>query len=216
MTPNQASCIAPRGTGFSSEARTIGCVADWKAVALQDLTAVQVDERNLRRPYEIEVVAFEEVGIFPELGQLSRADHDLGLYQIWRRYLRVAVLPDVHIEHEGPQRSGEGRAVSDERLEARARDLGAALEINDAEVLADLPVGSRREREVRPVPPVADLEVVLGVDPEGDTRVRDIGHLKERGLELRIDVACDRLELGDSCRDRPRLVDQLLPLARVR
>ena len=96
-------------------------------------------------PHEPEVVLGVVVEVIGELGQLAGADHALPLDHEGRVDLLIAVLAGVQVEHEGDEGPLQPGAQPLEDVEAGAGELDAALEIDDAQVFAQLPVGGRRE-----------------------------------------------------------------------
>ncbi len=176
---------------------------------------MEVRHRDFRRRDQIEIVSLQMVGIVAELGKLSGPLHRFRLHDVWRGDLCVSVLADVEVEHEGDERAGERGALTDERLEARPGDLGPSLEVDDSQILADLPVRPRRKREGPCVAPSPHLDVLGGVGANGDARVRDVGDLQQQGLQLAVDPANFGLQHGDPLGERPRLGDELSPLLRV-
>jgi len=79
------------------------------------------------------------VGLLLELGEVTGRDHRVGAHQ--RR--RSDLLVEVHVAVERqlaqrPHQRGAGAAVHDEH---RARQLDGPFHVEDAELLADLPVG---------------------------------------------------------------------------
>ena len=116
------------------------------------------------------VVAVEEV--LGELGELAGAEERLGVDHVGREDFGVAVLAGVQVEHEVGQRAFEAGSLAEVDDEARAGDLGGALEVEDAEALADLPVRAGRGRSkcrrrvarglLAAVPDLLDAVVVLG------------------------------------------------------
>ena len=83
------------------------------------------------------VLELEEV--FLELRQLSRAAQRVGVDDERRQDLGVA-LPLVDVEHEVHQRAAELRRGAVENRETRAGDLRGAIEVDDAELLAEVRV----------------------------------------------------------------------------
>ena len=79
------------------------------------------------------------VEIVGELGQLPRAVDRGGLDHEGQVLLAVA-LADVQVEHPGDQRALQARARAAQNVEARAGQLGAALEVDDAQSRAEVPV----------------------------------------------------------------------------
>src|SRR5207249_3888567 len=85
--------------------------------------------------------------------------------------------------------------------EARFRDLGGALEVEEAERLADLFVGLRREGELSRLAPLADLRIVLAPGADRHRRVWQVRKLQGQARDLLI----DRLHLtGEPAARLPR------------
>ncbi len=100
----------------------------------------------------------EQVGF--ELRQLPGAVHGVGIDQERRQHLGVAMLAGVQVEHEVHQRALQPRAQVPIDGEARAGQLGGALQVEDAQLLAQLPVRLGREVELRRRAPAAHFDVV--------------------------------------------------------
>ena len=143
---------------------------------------------------------------------------------------------------EGALQAGPGTAVDGE---ARPGDLGAALELEDAEALGDLPVrpplprlGGRVRADLTAdgldarqlVAPGPDGDARVGV-PDRDIRVRRVRDPEERVLQLRLhapdlhverrDPLAGRDRRGAECRDlgtvgRRALLDRFADLPRRR
>ena len=88
------------------------------------------------------------VEVVGKLGQLPGAEKRGRLDHEGRVLLGVA-LADVQVEHIGDQRPLEARPGAAEHVEARTGDLDAALEVDDAERRAQVPVRFRLEIEFR-------------------------------------------------------------------
>ncbi len=74
--------------------------------------------------------------VLGELGELAGAEEGLGIDHEGRQNLGVAVLGGVEVEHEVDERAFEARALPIVDGEARAGDLGGAVEVEDAEGFA--------------------------------------------------------------------------------
>ena len=84
-----------------------------------------------------------------ELRELAGPEERGRVHDEGRQDLDVAVLARVHVEEELDERAREERRPALEDREARARDLRGALEVQDAERGAEVPVRLRREVELR-------------------------------------------------------------------
>ena len=122
------------------------------------------------------------------------------------------MLLRVQIEHEIDQRAGETRAGADQHREARARDLGAALEVDDAERRPEVPVRLRREREGARRADAAHVRIVLGALPDRHARVRDVRDDEQR----MVPALLEQIQLHSPLLDLPGpLTIRLLNLRRV-
>ena len=101
---------------------------------------MQVRQRHLGRRHEPVVLFGVVVEVVAELRQLAGVPHRLFLHHRRQVHLRVAVLVDVQLQHEGDQRPLQPRARALQHVEAAAGQLHAALEVDDAQRLAQLPV----------------------------------------------------------------------------
>ena len=79
-----------------------------------------------------------------ELRQIAGSGQRRAVRHERRLDLGVAVLRGVQVEHEVDQRAREARACADQHGEPGARDLRAALEVDDAERRPEIPVRLRR------------------------------------------------------------------------
>ena len=103
---------------------------------------------HLGGAHEVEVLALDPVDVVGGLAEEAGALHRARLDQGRRDHLREAgVAGLVHRHHD--QRELELRADAGEEVEAAARDLGAALEVDGAEHPAELDVVARLEVELR-------------------------------------------------------------------
>ena len=107
-------------------------------------------------------------------------------------HLGVAVLAGVQLEHEVGQRALEAGQRAPQHDEARLGHPGGALEIHQAERLADLLVRLGREGELSRPTPAAHFDVlVLGLA----RRHRRVGHVRDLEEEA-LHLAVHALELG--------------------
>ena len=132
---------------LAAEAGREGDVADGQRRAVEDLVAVEVRDGHLGGRDPPEVLLGVVVQVLAELRQVARADEALAPHHVRRVDLDVAVLLRVQVEHVRDERALQPRAPALEHVEARARDLHAALEVDDAELRAEVPVRLRLEVE---------------------------------------------------------------------
>ena len=155
MLADQPAHVFAVRTGFAAKTRRVRGVRARQRRAFEDLVGVQIRDRHFRRRNQVErarIVLSAAPGleqVVLEFRQLPGAAHRLGVDQKWRINLGVAVLAGVQIEHEGDQRALEPRAEPPQHRETRAADLGRALEVQNAQRGAELPVRLRLEIEAR-------------------------------------------------------------------
>ena len=85
------------------------------------------------------------------------------------------MLARVHVEHEVGQRPLQPGAHAQVHGEPRARDLGGALEIQNAQRRAQIPVRLGFEIELARLAPAADFQVVGGAAPTGTLSCGTLG-----------------------------------------
>ena len=130
------------------EARAERGVPQRQGAAVENLVGVVRRERDLRRTDQVEVLALNPVDVIGCLAEEPGALHRAGLDQRRHDHLGepgVAGLVHGHVDQ------GQLQLCADagEEVEAAARDLGAALEVDGAEHPAQLDVVARLEVELR-------------------------------------------------------------------
>ena len=147
-------------------------------------------ERHLRGADEVHVVGLDAVDVLRGLAEEAGALHRARQHEARRDHRGEAVL-DGLLHREVEQRELEQRAVALEVEEARARHLGAALDVDGTEQLAELEMVARLEALGGEVARRADLledgEVLLAAD--GGLEVDEVRHLQPELVE---DVARPR------------------------
>ena len=139
MLADEAAGVLAGGAGLGAEAGAEGAVAEGQLLAVEDLVGVVVGDRHLGGGDEEALVAprgLEEVLL--ELGELAGARQRRADDEVGREQLGVPAL-GVHVDHEGHQRPLQPRQRAPVEDEARAGDLGRALEVEH-------PRASRRAR----------------------------------------------------------------------
>ena len=152
---------------------------------VQDLVAMDVGQRHLGGGDQVEVEALDLEQVFLELGQVAGADQAEVVDQEGRQHFAVTVLGRVHVEHELDQHALQlGQSVEIEG-EARAGDLGGALEIEAGGPFAQFPVRPRGEAEPGFFPPAAHDFVVPGILAHRDRVMEQVGDVQQKFLERR-------------------------------
>ena len=164
---------------------------------------MQRGERHLRRRDQVQVAVararLEQVAL--ELGELARAQHGVRRDEVGRDDFGVAALARVQVEHEVDERALHPRAGAGLHGEARARDPGRALEVDDPELRAQLEVRPRLEVEARRLPHAAHLDVGGRVAPSRHGSVGDVGDDEERLADCLLYFGQATLERLDLIRD---------------
>jgi hypothetical protein len=96
------------------------------------------------------------------------------------------MLPRVQVEHEVGQRPLQPGAGVPVHRKARSRELGGALQVEDAQLLSHFPVRLGNESKMRRLPPAAYFPVGLLIMPCGHGCVRQVGDRVEDGAHGRI------------------------------
>ena len=99
------------------------------------------------------------------------------------------MLARVQVEHESDQGALQAGAGAAQHVEARAGELDAALEVDDAERLAELPVRSRRETELASRARGPHHDVLRLVRSDRYVRFGQVRHFEEQRVQLRLDAA---------------------------
>src|SRR6266571_3966664 len=103
---------------------------------------------------------------------------------------------DLEVEHPRDESALECRACAAQQIKARARNFRAARDVEDAELLADLPMWLCRERK-RPRLVLADNFVVLVHSPDRRGGIEKVGDVKNELVALcfeRAELRLDRLD----------------------
>ncbi len=107
-------------------------------------------------------------------GELAGAEERLRVDKGWRQNLGVAVLAGVEVEHEVGEGAFETCSLAEVDDEAGARDFCGAVEVEDAERFAELPVGFGGEVELRLFAPDFFFAIAMLVFADGHAVLRQI------------------------------------------
>ena len=131
-------------------------------------------------------------------------------------FLGVA-LADVQVEHPGDQRALQARAGAAEHVEARAGHLDAALEVDDAQRRAQVPVRFGLEVELRDLADRAQDDILVLVLADRACAGRGVLGMvaSDRRSSLVVDLAQLARPGGDAVADQAHGVDLGLALGGV-
>ena len=166
---------------------------------------VIVRHRHLGGGDQPEIVHLAMVHVVLHLRQLAGADHRGGVHHEGREHLGVALALGVQVEHILDERALEPRALAQEDGEARARELDAAREVEDAEPFAQGDVVQRLEVEGRHLAHVAHVAVGGAVGAGGDVLVGHVGDAQHGLAEGLLGLADLRVLGGDGVAHRAHL-----------
>ena len=154
----EATRVLARRARLAAEARRRRAVAQRQHRLVEQLAAVHRGERDLGGRDRPQPVALDGVGLVDELRQVPRRGQRLGEHQ--RRRAHLGVVDGLHVERVPGERAQQPRATALEEREHRPREPRPALEVEDLQLLADLPV---RDALVRGV--LGRRGAVLGAGP---------------------------------------------------
>ena len=140
VDPENPARVAARGAGLAAEGRRVGGIADRQPIRLDDLVAVQVGDRDLGGRDQVEVVAGDDVHLVLLVGNLPRAGGAGRIDDGGRPDLGHAVLAAVDVQEPVDEDALQCRSVADVDREAGAAHLGTAHQVDQAELLGELPV----------------------------------------------------------------------------
>ena len=210
MLTDEPARVAPRAARLCTEARRIGRVVLRQLLRIEDLIAMVVCRRHLRRRHEVVVEPLEFEHILGKFWQLPCADHACLVHDIGGKHLRVAVFFGVEIHHEVNAGALKPCAKPLVERKACARDLRRALCIEDAECVADVPVRLRGEIKRARRAAAAHLRVLRLVLADRHIRLRHIRNLKQEAAQAQLHVAQILIECRDLVAERAHLRDDLI------
>ena len=230
---DHAAHVFAVGAGLGAEAGGGGGEGDAAFREVDGFVAEEVGERDFGGGDEPVVVVLElawDVGafvvgvkeVFGEFGEAAGAEEGAGVDEGGWEDLDVAVLAGVEVEHEVGKcafEAGAGAKVDDE---AGAGDFGGALEVENAEGLAEFPVGLGGKGEGAGFAPgFNELILVLG-GAWGDVVGGEVGEGFEEGAEFGIgfggssfEGVCAGLEGGGLLADGGRVGSGFFELAEL-
>ena len=158
VLPDEATHVAAVGAGLGTEAGRIGTEADGECGFVQGFIAEEIRDWNFGggdQPMIVVVqialserafiVAVKEV--LSEFRQLAGAEERAGVDHVGRQNFRIAVLAGVQVQHEVGQGALKPGTRAVVKGEAGTGDFGRAIEVEDVQGFAELPMGFGREVE---------------------------------------------------------------------
>ena len=203
---NHAADVLAVGAGLGAKAGSVGAVRDGKLGLVERLVSEEIGDGDLGGGDEPVVVVLIVAGlvgslvvaveeVFGELRQLAGAEERLRVDHVGRQDFGVPVFAGVEVEHEVGEGAFEARSLAEVDDEARAGDLRGAVEVEDAEGFAQLPVGLGGKVELGLLAPGLFDAIGVFVFAYGDAVAGEVG----QGLH---DVAQTVVGGGCGCFER--------------
>ena len=176
---DEAPDVLTVGAGLGAEAGRVSGIFEGQVVLLQDFVPVDVGHRHLRGGHQkiIPILQLEEV--FLELGKLAGALHGGPVGHERRQNLQIPVFAGVEVQHKVDQGPLQQGACPFKQGEAGPGDLGGPLKVQDAQGLADVPVGFGFKVKLRGLAPGMVHRVIVRGRAQGDGRVGQVGDIQE-------------------------------------
>ena len=191
---DQPACVAPGAARFRAEARRVSRQADGQVGLGHDLASHHAGQRDFGRGDQVQRFALavltalfrgEQVG--RELGQLPGAFQGVGVDDVGRIALGVAVLARLQVQHELRQCAVQARDGPAHERKARAGQLGACFKVQaqrfaQLDMVAHGKVERARRQAMRR--PAAHFLVGGFVGAHGHAGVRQVGHAQQQVVQL--------------------------------
>ena len=119
------------------------------------------------------------------------------------------MVTSVDIEHEVDERALQPRAQPPVEGKARARDLGGALEVENAQLRAEVPVGLRFEVELPRLAHAPHLHVVFGIFAHRHGFMGNVGNTGQQVSKRHVERLDQLIAVRDHLLLRAHLLLQL-------
>ena len=200
MLTDQTARIASGCTGLAAEACGICRIADRKLIIRDDIVAVHIGYRYLCGRNQILIRVLQMIHILCKLRQLTGSGHGCDICDERRQNLGVAVL-GMGVQEVVDNCSLQTGAHALVEVEAAAGDLCCGLRIQNAQILADIPVCLRLERKLLRLTPAAHLRIERIVRTLRYLVCRYIRNGKQNLTQLVLDLGALGIQLLDGLRE---------------
>ena len=196
MEADQTSRVLSIGARLAAEAGRIGAVADGEHRRIENLVAVNVGDRHLSGRNQVVIAIGELEQVLFEFRELPGRSQRFGIDDVGRHDFGVTALA-VCVEHEINEGAIQPRAGAGDQRKPRAGDLRRAIEIEDAQGLAEVPVRLRLEIEAGLLTPRALHAIGAFIPTLGDAVMRYVRKVELEVLQIVFDARQNRVELLD-------------------
>jgi hypothetical protein len=193
---NDATSVAAGRARLLAKARGERGVPERQLVTVENLAPVDVGEHDLSRGNEVHAAA-HVIEVLVELGQLARAKEGVVVGDDGRPPLGETSL-HVGVDEEVDERALHEGARAAKKVEARAGELDAALEVDHAGSGAKVPVRLGLEVELRGLAPATNLGVIGVVNAIRHGLVGDVGDCGDKVEQVLLDLGALVVKLGDA------------------
>ena len=159
---------------------------------------MQVRHRYFRSRNQEVVFVLHAEEIVLELRKLTGPSHRRTIHHEGRQHLSISVLGGVQIEHVVDQRSFQPGPGSGHDGKPGSGNLRGSIEIQDAEMLSDFPMGFGGARKRRDGAPSTDFDILRGISPHRDRGMGKIGDAKRNVSERLLDFSEGSLGVLDA------------------
>src|SRR6202050_2446183 len=146
MTALDAAHVAPGGHFLAPKTRRIRGQVNRQSIGVEYLARIHTGQRHLGGWDKPEILLLVAIHRVLELRQMCAADHRRGIHHQGRRDFEITLLLGLHVEHPRDQRTLEPRTRAEQKMKSSAGDFYSALEIDNAQRLAELPMRFGFER----------------------------------------------------------------------
>ncbi len=164
--------------GLTTETGGVGATLDRQVLLVENLVAEDVGHRYLSRRNEVEVVEVGMIHLALLVGQLTRAVARGGIDDIRRLNLNITGLAGL-IEEEGLKGTLEAGHLTDVDGEAGTGNLHTEVEVDEVELLQQIPVAECVLRKVGHDAAFLDDDIAGGILALGHLVVGDIGDFEQ-------------------------------------
>ena len=208
MNAQQPARVLSGGARFAPKALRVGNKCLWKVALEENLVAVDVRDRNLRRRYEKEILIAQGIHVVLEFRKLSGRRHRRAVDDYGDPELLVSVFPRVKIDHHVHESADQPRAEPAIQNEPRPGELRPTLEIDQTQLGPNLPMGCCAPLLPRRSP--LALNRVRFLAALGNVAERDVWNLEKGARQRRLQGIELALEARDFLTEAARLGKQIV------